>query len=400
MITKIKKHIYHLTLASCFLFAPIIQGAQGAFDDEKSPDTSDHYTISNALVLLVGIDKYSDCTLDDLENVGKDMEVLHELFATQCDYEVRNTYHDGPSQIGRAVTKEELDNFIFNQYTYLRTNRKLYDALIFAFIGHGGGNYNGNDCIFTSDGKKTLFSDIEGQFTRKADDTFLEDFVKKPKIFFKLACRNQVPDLVKTTDASKAKKWRNICSEVIIFHATSPGYSMPDVSKFVSSFSHLMSQSLGKKQLDLLDIDRKLKQQVYENEVLRSEVGLTKKIFFSPKRPPLDKETEAAWWQAIKTNQLDEVKEILTNYKVDLNKPDKDGWTPLLIAAAKNSKDVVELLIKGGAELNKAKENGYTPIYIAAQNNSKDVAELLIKGGAELNKARDTGATPLYIAAF
>ena len=377
MITKIKKHIYHLTLASCFLFAPIIQGAQGAFDDEKSPDTSDHYTISNALVLLVGIDKYSDCTLDDLENVGKDMEVLHELFATQCDYEVRNTYHDGPSQIGRAVTKEELDNFIFNQYIYLRTNRKLYDALIFAFAGHGGGNYNGNDCIFTSDGKKTLFSDIEGQFTRKADDTFLEDFVKKPKIFFKLACRNQVPDLVKTTDASKAKKWRNVCSEVIIFHATSPGYSMPDVSKFVSSFSHLMSQSLGKKQLDLLDIDRKLKQQVYENEAPRSEVGLTKKIFFSPKRPPLDKETEAAWWQAIKTNQVDKVKEILTNYKVDLNKADKNGCTPLLIAAGNNSKDVAELLIKGGAELNKADNYGWTPLDIAKEKKHQAMINYL-----------------------
>ena len=46
----------------------------------------------------------------------------------------------------------------------------------------------GNDVIFTSDGKKTLFHDIEGAIhIEKPTIRFYKSFAWKPKIFFTVA---------------------------------------------------------------------------------------------------------------------------------------------------------------------------------------------------------------------
>ena len=84
------------------------------------------------------------------------------------------------------------------------------------------------------------------------------------------------------------------------------------------------------------------------------------------------------------------------------------GYTPLHLAAEKNSKEIGELLIAKGADIN-AKDNiegnmvlfflmktilnkekqlnkkNETPLHYAADNNAKEIGEILISRGADLN---------------
>lgn len=269
---------------------------QAAFDDEKSPDVSSHYTISNPLVLLTGAVTY-DCYYTDnnkkyflksLPGVVKDLEILYDLFKNKCGYDVVSTYHKGGSKIKKSLTKKDLDDFLHSQYNYLRSNRKKYDALIFSFSGHGDGNYYGNDTIFTSDGGSMYFAHIEKKFTYGADDTFLGDFASKPKLFFKLACRGGGrPKYIKEAQrVGNSSGFIGAGSEVFIACATSPGYSMYDASGklFTTLLSNFICSYLSNKNGDLMDIDRKIKAELSKTEAPRSITGLTKKVFFAKKR--------------------------------------------------------------------------------------------------------------------
>ena len=84
-----------------------------------------------------------------------------------------------------------------------------------------------------------------------------------------------------------------------------------------------------------------------------------------------------------------------------MNKEDKDGRTPLYIAARKGQTEVVAaLLATPGIDVNKEDKDGRTPLFIAAQQGHTEVvAALLATPGIDVNKEDKDGRTPLYIAA-
>ena len=55
------------------------------------------------------------------------------------------------------------------------------------------------------------------------------------------------------------------------------------------------------------------------------------------------------------------LKELL-NYKLDINKKDKDGNTSLHIACKKGNKDILNLLLNFRADTNIQNKFGYKPI--------------------------------------
>ncbi len=103
--------------------------------------------------------------------------------------------------------------------------------------------------------------------------------------------------------------------------------------------------------------------------------------------------------EAIKNNSVNIVKELIDE-GVDVNKADKYGVTPLIIAALYDQLYLVKLLLDKGAEVNHTDKYGETPLYVAAKCGQLDVAQLLLDKGAEVNKANTDGATPFDMAAY
>lgn len=135
--------------------------------------------------------------------------------------------------------------------------------------------------------------------------------------------------------------------------------------------------------------------------------------------------TEETMLYAACSNGHENIVEFLINRKVNIETPDRNGWSPILIASkkgytkketlveAKDNKDntkIVKLLIdavvpKGEETLVEAKRNfvnsqnnnNMTPLNIASYQGFANIVELLIKNGADVNMGDKLGARPLHV---
>jgi len=101
-----------------------------------------------------------------------------------------------------------------------------------------------------------------------------------------------------------------------------------------------------------------------------------------------------------KDGNIEEVQELLQNPKINPN-CQSGGWTPLNIACFHGDIEIVKLLLNDKrVEINKALEDGWTPFYYACKYNRIDIVKLLLddKRIADINKANKNGVTPFYIA--
>ncbi|MCB9228922.1 MAG: ankyrin repeat domain-containing protein [Deltaproteobacteria bacterium] len=97
-----------------------------------------------------------------------------------------------------------------------------------------------------------------------------------------------------------------------------------------------------------------------------------------------------------------EAVELLLEAGVDVNKPDKYGQTPLLLAVfnSNEDEDIAKLLIQYGADVNKASNRGESPLSFAAGSRNHELSKLLIECGADVNVMDMDGYTPLHRAAY
>jgi ankyrin repeat protein len=127
-------------------------------------------------------------------------------------------------------------------------------------------------------------------------------------------------------------------------------------------------------------------------------------------------------YDAVSRGYLQDVQAVLAS-GMDVNAPDKDGWTLLHLAAFKD-RAMVEFLLSEGADVHARNDNGETPLHVADWSSSerfdqyqKDkygyvrpakspsrcthscVAECLVESGAEINVFDNYGMTPLHHAA-
>jgi uncharacterized protein len=106
---------------------------------------------------------------------------------------------------------------------------------------------------------------------------------------------------------------------------------------------------------------------------------------------------------------------LLLKYKADLNLPNEEGITPLLVAAGMGhganptrgryktdaqAAECVRLLVEAGADVNQgAPRNRRTPLHAAAAHGWNDTVKLLASKGAALEAADSRGLTPFDHAA-
>lgn len=125
---------------------------------------------------------------------------------------------------------------------------------------------------------------------------------------------------------------------------------------------------------------------------------------------------------------------VLRNSSLDIDKGDRQGITPLMMAAQGGYSRVAEILLEkganvsikadrdftalhccchgghvevakmlvgaGGSDLEARDRSGFTPLHTAADRGHWQVAAVLIKAGADVDTCQPCGSTPLFNAAF
>eukprot|EP00435_Cladocopium_sp_Y103_P076078 s2_g75.t1 len=103
--------------------------------------------------------------------------------------------------------------------------------------------------------------------------------------------------------------------------------------------------------------------------------------------------------QAAQKGNVGAVRHFLRVDPGSLERKDKDGWTPLHLAAAGGRVEVVALLLKSGASVEATTDSGGTALHRAALLGHAAVVEQLISAGAKVDPANRDGYTALHRAA-
>lgn len=91
------------------------------------------------------------------------------------------------------------------------------------------------------------------------------------------------------------------------------------------------------------------------------------------------------------------VQYLLDNPKVSVTLENRNGESPLMLAAFKGDMADVDELVRRGAS--PVKDIGWTPLHYAATVGNVEMMDKLVKLGANVNAQTDAGVTPLMMAA-
>ncbi|GAB9476209.1 Tkl protein kinase, partial [Globisporangium polare] len=102
--------------------------------------------------------------------------------------------------------------------------------------------------------------------------------------------------------------------------------------------------------------------------------------------------------RAIKTGNVDVLTRLIAT-GTPLNERIASKYTPLILAAARDSVHIVKLLLQGGASLLVTNGSGETPLHVAVRCGNARVAGYLITAGSSLTATNSRGDTLLHEAA-
>lgn len=92
------------------------------------------------------------------------------------------------------------------------------------------------------------------------------------------------------------------------------------------------------------------------------------------------------------------VQQLLKRRAVDVNYQDKDGLSPLLMAAIRGYEAIVQLLLKKGIDTSLTDKDGMTALMMAVKGGHQSLVVLLLEYEADLTARNKDGQTPLMLA--
>ncbi|KAH0539042.1 hypothetical protein FGG08_004388 [Glutinoglossum americanum] len=81
-----------------------------------------------------------------------------------------------------------------------------------------------------------------------------------------------------------------------------------------------------------------------------------------------------------------------------INATDKNGHTPLHVAARDGKRHIVQLLVDEGADMDANATDSRTPLHVAATRGKTDVVKVLVREGANRSARDNNGQIPLHLA--
>ena len=95
---------------------------------------------------------------------------------------------------------------------------------------------------------------------------------------------------------------------------------------------------------------------------------------------------------------LPDATRLLLEHGADINAQNKDGRTPLHVAAENGRVEVVRVLHEHGANIGAEDDAGRTPLHLAASYGSVQTVHVLLEYGANIGANDNEGRTPLHLA--
>ncbi|KAF5008414.1 hypothetical protein FDECE_5320 [Fusarium decemcellulare] len=93
-------------------------------------------------------------------------------------------------------------------------------------------------------------------------------------------------------------------------------------------------------------------------------------------------------------------KSVFESFKNDVGAKDREGRTPLVLAALHVPSDLIRPLLAIGANPDAADHEGSTPLHMACKRGNNDSVQLLLNANADINARDRDGYTPLHLAAI
>lgn len=108
-------------------------------------------------------------------------------------------------------------------------------------------------------------------------------------------------------------------------------------------------------------------------------------------------EGQTALALALSMESLKAARVLMSWPKTDVNVLNREGESPLMLAALKGHQDITNQLIKKGADINKT---GWTPLHYAASSGKLTIISSLLELNAYIDAESPNGTTPLMMAAM
>ena len=118
-----------------------------------------------------------------------------------------------------------------------------------------------------------------------------------------------------------------------------------------------------------------------------------------PQLTRLDEQDRSVLWYGADQGLAKTVDALAATGKFDLDRPDRNGYSPLAQAAYRGHFESVQVLMRHGARSDTLTAQKNSPLMLAALSGNARLARYLIDAGAEIDAQNDIGDTALMMAA-